>query len=169
MFKAALINIVIITVDQMAMCNMKGVSQSDKHINNYSCTQLFVSSLFWIYTLHLYCFNSLSLLLSTLFPAAEGRCDCWMSNCATCSWNTDFNNFVHYNAVESVFCLHIVILPQSSCPKSIIAALSTHLTSLYFFQGNAKHFINQASQTWGFAAFLSHFIFILVFQWPHPQ
>ncbi len=59
MFKAALINIFIYTMDQSTMCNVTVVTRSDETTNNYHCSspQLYessFSSLVWFYSPQLY-------------------------------------------------------------------------------------------------------------------
>lgn len=70
--KAAPINIILLTVDQLAVCNVKAVAHSDKLIENYHLTLLcpsalspilaLCSSLFWFYCPQLYCYGSVSVL-----------------------------------------------------------------------------------------------------------
>lgn len=43
--KAAIINLFILTMDQITMCNMKGVTHNDEPTGNYHLTLLFPSTL----------------------------------------------------------------------------------------------------------------------------
>ncbi len=81
-FKAALINIFVLTIDQMTLCNVKGVPGSDEPTENYHPTLQFpsalrsilasFSSLFWFSGPQLCYSGSLSPLSSILFPVAAG-------------------------------------------------------------------------------------------------
>lgn len=69
----------VLAMDQM--CNVKCVACSDDRTENYhpnsAVLQRFLvslGSLFWFYCSQIYCFGSVSLLSSVLFPAAASCC-----------------------------------------------------------------------------------------------
>lgn len=75
--KAALLDVFILSMDQITLCNLTGVTRSDKPTENITwlcsspqCCSIF-SSLFWFCCPQLYCFGSLSWFSSALFPVAS--------------------------------------------------------------------------------------------------
>ncbi len=89
-FKAALINIFILTMDQKTVQLERGAHELTE---NYHTTLQFpsalwsvllsLSSLFWFYGPQLYCSDSVSPLSSTSFPAVAGSCFHWKSSLYT--------------------------------------------------------------------------------------